>query len=74
MENSPLEDHFLNGNFLGTFHQIFHQKISQKNLGTWRIIAKGHDPWNLRNRKSSGFNGNIIYKWRVFSQISQVFF
>ena len=74
MENSPLEDHFLNGNFPRVFHQIFHQKISQKNLGTWRIIAKGNDPWNLRNRKSSGFNGNIIYKWGFYPRYHRFFY
>ena len=78
MENSPLRKSFLEREwkpevFHQIFHQIFHQKIYLFFLGTWRIIAKGTDPWNLRNRKSSGFNGNIIYKWGVFSQISQVF-
>ena len=55
MENSPLRKSFLEREwkpevFHQIFHQIFHQKIYLFFLGTWRIIAKGTDPWNLRNR------------------------
>lgn len=65
MENSPLEDHFLNGNFPG-----FSIRCSiKKDLKICPGYLEDH-------RKSSGFNdnGNIIYKCFFLSQISQFFF